>query len=881
MTSWWLIPGLFLAMIGGDRPIKAVKPRSTIEAPVQRPSSRPQKSSQEILVLWRKGVPEADRRTALQGFGRVVREGRFAPISVLRVDPARDPRAVLQRLRSDPRVRAADFNHQGYLLWEPNDPLYPYQWGLPAIQMPAAWDQVPGGSDTIKVGILDSGIAYEDFPIPDYEQNEVASADSQYHRAPDLTETHFAGGYDAVHQDFHANDQHGHGTHVAGTVAQSTNNAYGTAGIAFGVTLVPIQVASADGLVNDDWVVEGIAYALQAGVHILNMSFGGEDSSSVVHAALRQADSAGILLVAAAGNTGTSPVLYPAAYPEVLAVGAVRQNLERASYSSYGDALDLVAPGGYWTDSLPGILQQTYAPVNDSVTHVDTFAFVYKSGTSMAAPHVAGVAALLMSVGASAARAREALRATAHDLGPPGWDPEYGYGLVDAAAALAYVLGDTGTPSAIDTLRNTYDGNMVYTDDPQFQVLYQATRLRPQAPCSLLTLRFAFYNYDTLQARTKACSLFVWEDDAGQPGTPLLALVDSIRVGPDSMGYLEVSVETLGLTIEVPFWVGHLEITGGPPTAVLDDQAQGTNLYRFPGDPTWYQDAYDYYQEAVVRYYALNDSVPPEFQVQILPNPYLPRNLDIWVVSSEPLAGGDEPPESAAVFTPDSAVYPLTFTDIDRQTYKADFVVVDTGVLTLWIKGRDPAGNWSEVTLEFSTAFAGPRSVRLRSPDGRLQVEIPTQSEERVVVCVQRPARSFSLRGFVQGPITYRYRSPVPLQPWIVEDEETVRVEHFTYQNGEVRFQLPGLRSVAFTELNTPVVLLERNPARPGDLLQVLGATSQTRAVALFGADGRRRGTLPLVPGQPLRLPADLPSGVYFLKAVPDGRYIQRIVVVR
>ena len=870
-----------LILVSG-RPVRPVVPPSPpAGTPTPVPWAFPD-TLREILVLWRSDVPEAERLQVLQPWGHVVRQGRFAPVTVIRVAPSTPVESVLARLRQDPRVRAADRNYRRWLAWTPNDPLFPEQWGLQprVLNMPEAWDQAPTAGAGVKVGILDSGVAFEDYEIPEYERDEVASSDGWYHQAPDLAETPFAGGYDAVHNDFHPNDQHGHGTHVAGIIAQSTDNAYGTAGVAFGATLVPVQVASAQGVVADDWVVEGIAYALQQGVQVINMSFGSPDSSTVVHAALQQADSAGVLLVAASGNSGDSSVWYPAAFPEVLAVGAVNQSLQRAPYSCYGQALDLVAPGGYPTDTVPGILQQTYAPVGDSVVHVDTFAFVYKVGTSMAAPHVAGVAALLLSVGATPQEAKAALLNSARDLGPPGWDPEYGHGLVDAAAALAYVLGDSGTGPTLDTLRNPYGDVFLYSDDPQYQVLYEATRLRPEAPCSLLTLRFLFYNYDSLTAHTKPCSVFVWADEGGQPGAPLLAWVDSITLGPDSLGYLEVPVDSLAL--ETPFWVGHLEITPGPPTSVLDEGAQGTNMYRFPNEPQWYLDPdYDYIQEAVVRYYTLNDSVPPDFEVSLLPNPYLVRNLDIWVVASEPLAGGDLPPESAAVITPDSLVYPLVFRDVDRQTYKADFVVVDTGVLTLWVKGRDPAGNWGEITLTFRTAWVGPEGARLVSPDRRLEVDIPPGgTAPRLALCVERGNATYDLKGRVPGPVRVRYQTPVPVVPQVPDSSRIP----FTYQGGAVVFSLPRLMTVTFRPLLHPWVWAARNPARGGDPLRVWGLSPRTRAVEIFRADGRRWGEVPLIRVQPTQgqavLPRDLPAGVYFLRAAPDGRNITKIVVL-
>jgi len=339
-------------------------------------------------------------------------------------------------------VEYAEPNYIAYALMVPNDPNYKYQWHLDnsvygGIQMEKAWDVSTGNSSVI-VAIVDTGIAYENY--------------GRYCQAPDLAQTCFVSGYDFINNDSHPNDDNNHGTHVAGTIAQSTNNSLGVAGIAFNTCLMPVKVLSSSGSGTYTQVANGIRYAADNGAKVINLSLGGSSSSQTLEDAVAYAYNKGVTIVAACGNSNVSNCDYPAAYNDyVIAVGATRYNETKAPYSSYGSSLDLVAPGGDTSVDQngdgygDGVLQQTFA----SSRQVCSFAYYFFQGTSMATPHVSGIAALLLAKGnaTNSDQIRTALQETADDLGPFGWDNTYGWGLVNAYA----VLNWSATPQcAID-----------------------------------------------------------------------------------------------------------------------------------------------------------------------------------------------------------------------------------------------------------------------------------------------------------------------------------------------------------------------------------------------------------------------------------------------
>jgi serine protease len=359
-------------------------------------------------------------------------------------------RETVAELRDDPGVEYAVPNHIARAAqFTPNDPGFRLQWNLFdafGIGMPEAWTLAeaagaPGGRGAI-VAVLDSGVAFERF--------------GRYRRAPDLRRKTFVRGYDFIGRDRHPNDVFGHGTHVTGTIAQATNNDLGAAGVAYGARIMPLRVLDSQGMGDSLAIAKAIRYAARHRADVINLSleFDVEVVASEIPeilAAIRFAHRRGVLIVAAAGNFNRR-VAYPARAAQVIAVGATTRNGCRSDYSNRGDDLDLVAPGGGVDaepqtteelglcdpeDSGDWIYQQTFRGIS-----VRRFGLPEGyEGTSMASPHVSGVAALVIASGKlgpnpTPAAVQDHIQATARDLGKPGFDPSYGYGLVDAAGAL-------------------------------------------------------------------------------------------------------------------------------------------------------------------------------------------------------------------------------------------------------------------------------------------------------------------------------------------------------------------------------------------------------------------------------------------------------------
>ena len=253
-------------------------------------------------------------------------------------------------------------------------------------------------------------------------------------------------GWDFVNNDAHPNDDESHGTHVAGTIAQTTNNATGVAGIAYNVSLMPVKVLNAQGSGTISQIADGIRWAADHGAHVINMSFGTSALPAQLIAlqdAVQYAASLGVVLVAASGNSSGATPMYPAAYPEVISVGATLFNKSLATYSNKGS--ELCTPGGTSNgedvngDGYPDmILQNTFDPNTHATC---SFGYWFFAGTSMASPHVAAVAALIKSEQPSLTAAE--IRQLLHDTADNTVTPDCGFGLVDAQRALeAAAVGD-------------------------------------------------------------------------------------------------------------------------------------------------------------------------------------------------------------------------------------------------------------------------------------------------------------------------------------------------------------------------------------------------------------------------------------------------------
>ncbi len=412
----------------------------------------------ELIVKFKPGISGIGRVAVIAGEGAEPARDLLTPrYSLVKVPEGREDE-FLARLARNPHVEFVERNAIAQATFIPDDPYYYVQWGMPQIQMPAAWDVADGSGVT--VAVIDTGVAYED-----YEDHSI------YAQAPDLEGTCFRPGYDFVNDDSHANDDNKHGTHVAGTIAQTTDNGVGVAGVAPGACIMPVKVLDSSGSGTHADISDGIYWATDHDAKVINLSMEG-GHSSVLEEAIDYAIINGVVVVAAAGNgdpvhhQAYSYVQCPACYPGVIAVGATDYEENRTYYSNYGcnaqgGCLDIVAPGGDTnadlnTDGYPdGILQQTFAFGCGSGNPNDYTAFAYclLAGTSMATPHVAGVAALLLSANPalSVAETTNCLTSTALDRGAPGWDEEYGYGFIQARAALDSCAALTPTPTATPT----------------------------------------------------------------------------------------------------------------------------------------------------------------------------------------------------------------------------------------------------------------------------------------------------------------------------------------------------------------------------------------------------------------------------------------------
>jgi serine protease len=461
------------------RGIGAQRSAEIVGAELARPVTMPGEPyvRGSIIVKFRPGTGAEARRAMLgQVNGSTTRALSYTDFDIVAIDPDADPEAAARRLDAQPDVEYAQARYLVHPMFVPNDPLYSRQWSFPTLDMERAWDINPGATSSVVVAVLDSGIAYRS-AVARYNarafrvtQNgpvfpALGQIDVSFAAAPDLVgPDRFVLPRDFIWDTTTPLDLDGHGTHVSGTIGQLTNNSVGVAGMAFNVRIMPVKVVGGDwDLIfgspfqgTDDVVARGVRYAADNGAKVLNMSIGRSGPPApVVQEAIAYAVRQGAFVSVAAGNEFEqgNPVERLAEFaPQIdgmVSVGAIGRDKNRAFYSSTGSYVELVAPGG---NSRQGgrdgaILQQTFdlslvetflgTPAQYRAPRFDAFTYEFFQGTSMAAPHVSGFAALLIQQGITTPAAIEAvMKRYATDLGPAGRDNEYGSGLINPRSSL-------------------------------------------------------------------------------------------------------------------------------------------------------------------------------------------------------------------------------------------------------------------------------------------------------------------------------------------------------------------------------------------------------------------------------------------------------------
>ncbi|MDR4889482.1 S8 family peptidase [Fredinandcohnia sp. QZ13] len=295
-----------------------------------------------------------------------------------------------------------EFAEPNYIMMQnqehPNDLLYnDFQWNLRMIDSENGWG-ITQGSDKVKIAIVDTGV---DLDHPDLVNR--------------ITE-----GYNILKDNNVPDDDNGHGTHVAGIIASQTNNHEGTAGITWFNPIMPVKVMGSDGYGSTFDIARGIIWATDHGADVINLSLGNYQGSKLLKQAVEYAYKHDVVMVAASGNDNSSQPSYPSAYPQVLSVAAVDLNGDKADFSNYGDYIDVAAPG-----------------VTIPSTYIDE-QYAALSGTSMAAPHVAALAALMRSINPNLSNKEimDMIKGTSLDLGKAGKDIYFGEGLIDIVQAL-------------------------------------------------------------------------------------------------------------------------------------------------------------------------------------------------------------------------------------------------------------------------------------------------------------------------------------------------------------------------------------------------------------------------------------------------------------
>lgn len=390
-------------------------PQEEAGASIQPKEARQSGSTTRVLVTISPGARMFKAVERVKDYGDVIEVEELSKLGVFMMElPSANLEEHIERIRNTTGILAVepDYPVQAADTF-PNDPGFASQYGLTAIRAPQGWD-LATGSSSVTIAIIDSGV--------DMGHGDLA--------------VKLVAGYDFVNGDSIPQDDYGHGTHVAGIAAALTNNGAGIAGVSWGARIMPVKVLDSAGNGSYSNVAAAIVYAVDNGAQVVNLSLGGSAYSLALETAVLYAYGNNVLMVASTGNTASNFVLYPARFSQVVAVGASNMTNQPAGFSNYGPEVDLAAPGENIYSTLPG-------------------GYGILTGTSMSAPHVSGLASILLGYIAGADSARGIMEATALDIGPAGWDMYSGAGLIQMDAALAMVVPPTATPVFTATYTHT------------------------------------------------------------------------------------------------------------------------------------------------------------------------------------------------------------------------------------------------------------------------------------------------------------------------------------------------------------------------------------------------------------------------------------------
>lgn len=430
----------------------------TLTSEVKSQTNNEDYVTNEIIVKFKKSVSDEKKANIIKKLDAISfknsYKNRFNVITIRNGEVKK----MVKHFSNSSFVEYAEPNYIKRAYLTPNDTNFNIQWHMSQINVEKAWNTSRGLN--ITVAVVDSGVS----------EGDIDGFDGRLRQGRDFVDNEAGGAF----------DMNGHGTHVAGTIGQATNNGKGVVGVAFEADILAVRVLNRYGIGSTDDVTDGMLWAADNGARVINLSLGGDSESRTEKEAVDEINDKGVVLVAAAGNS-SGPVGFPAAFETVIAVGSVRFDETLSFFSSFGPEIDIVAPGGDTTidqngDGLPdGIYQETFTTRGLLKRRDKTWNILPLQGTSQACPHVAGAAALILAKNPQFTPddVRNALTSSAKDLGLRGKDNKFGWGLLDAEAAVK-----------IDNPVPPVDNN---DDEPTFAANFTASPTFGEAP---LTVEF-------------------------------------------------------------------------------------------------------------------------------------------------------------------------------------------------------------------------------------------------------------------------------------------------------------------------------------------------------------------------------------------------------